>query len=123
MRNHQMPDYWCLSDRSLDELFALFRTQFPCEEFDHDAENVWAWIEGITSDQQLGFNITRRHHMGEPLPVEPVAFRFTTYSANADTKQLGSLLAKSLHTNVYVGEITYVSGDQFSYRQVECFTP
>lgn len=123
MRSHQMPDYWCISDSPLEELFELFRVKFPTDEFVQDAENVWAWVEGKTRDQKIGFNISRKHHMGDPLPVEPVAFRFTIYGNNADLTLIGSLLARALQTTVYLGEIKYLESEEFSCRQADCFSP
>lgn len=66
--------FYCYSDDELVDLFERFRTEFPAteEEYVHDCENVWEWIEGQTSDQLIRFNIHRPHVDLDEFGIETV---------------------------------------------------
>lgn len=121
-------DYWCYTDLSLESLVARFSTGFIICHVETDAENVWCWAEGTTEDGQLSFNISRKHHAGhEPertqLPVEPVSIRFIRHQLNLNESELGQKLANALQLEIFLGNMHYMGGDEFTFLAQTSFQP
>ncbi len=121
-------DYWCYTDLSLESLVARFSTGFIICHVETDAENVWCWAEGTTEGGQLSFNISRKHHAGhEPertqLPVEPVSIRFIQHQPNLNKSELGQKLANALQLEIFLGNMHYMGGDDFTFLAQTSFQP
>ncbi len=117
-----MPNYWCYTKDNLSEAFNKFCSRWPSNEFIHDAENEWEWIEGKSNDGVMGFNFSRLHDMGESLPDKPLILLFTIYVSGMDTRELGQMLSNLLSTDIHMGDIKYIDDEKFECNEIEKFT-
>lgn len=86
----------CYVDAPLADVFERFRSDVPVDDFIHDAENVWEWIDGRTRDGMLGFNISRQHGCQDSNPNDPVRLSLAVRSPDLEPEtvigQLSALL-------------------------------
>jgi len=117
-----MPDYWCYTKLDLRAVFSKFCSVWPSTDFIDDAENEWEWIEGKTNDGSFGFNISRRHDLGEPMLSEPLILKISIYNLNIHAEEIGASLLHLLSVDMYMGEIKYIDGNEYLYNEISKFT-
>lgn len=101
---YRVAEVWCWLPVELDEVFDRFRSEFPVDDFIHDAENVWEWFDGRTTDDALGFNITRQWEM-DSIPDVPVRISLAVFDSALSTNDIGRRLAIVMRTAVFSGEV------------------
>ena len=86
----------------------------------YDCENVYVWFE-VTVPDGLRLNVSRKQPVDEDSEAdEPFRIRASGYRK---VDELGNRLAACLRTTIYYGEVTYLGGDDFRYKEATRFEP
>ena len=90
------------SPLELTTVFETFREWFPVSErdFTHDAENVWEWFDGRSSDGRVGFNISRKHNSRYLAKSNPVIMSILLHDVRLTPELMGQRMAASFATRV-----------------------
>jgi len=115
---------WFSSRLELPEIGEKFISVGVITEFDFDCENVYEWFVGCCQNTQFELNVSRKHCDGEGFELEPIHV-MVMFSGDeppdAFVDEIASSICDAFKTKVYVGQIDYLDGDEFKYRESSVF--
>jgi len=115
-----MQEFWFLSLLTLKEVGERLGEEFQFSDAKYDCENVYVWFE-VTVPDGLRLNVSRKQPVDEDSEAdEPFRIRASGYRK---VDELGNRLAACLRTTIYYGEVTYLGGDDFRYKEATRFEP
>lgn len=111
-------NYWCVVSVDLHEIARLLTPVFNFNLCEFDAEDLYEWFE--TADS-LGraWNVSRKHRGGESAFDDRL--RIVISPVPEDEDKVGRVLAETLKSPVIFGEVTYIKGDDYAYREQKRF--
>ena len=108
--------YWFTSNKSLEEIGQTLEKAGLIHDHTVEGENVWEWIETGSPSGKYGVNISRRHR-DHTYPVHFKVFHHDKKSSFDLREELGTRLANALHTEIRVGTVRYISGNDFEFTE------
>lgn len=112
--------FWFTSGRSLIEIGNTLLVHGIICDVAYDHENVYEWIEAQTNNVALDLNIARKHKEGTGIAHEPITVRLMyAHNEPSDTlvEKIAMSFAKRLNTEVSLGTVDYVGGDDYRYNE------
>lgn len=112
---------WFSSGLELDEVGEIFIKCGLVSDFSSDYENVYEWFVGITDNPGVVLNISRKHCDGvgfENEPIHVMIMYAESEPSNAKIEAIAESINKALSTEVHIGFIDYISGDNYEYRSM-----
>ena len=117
---HDKKSFWFHSEKSLRDLGNVIEAGLNTDPFEHDAENVWEWIEAKSKDGRYRYNVTRRHK-DFSYPVRITTYSRSGYLDTEELNQLGLRLAEALKTDVMLGLVEYIDGNEYKFTEEKAF--
>lgn len=114
--------FWLCADAALNEIAERLVAAGIIANYQLDSENVYAWFTARLPGASWELNVSHKHHEDELTPDEPVCFLLMYHDAepaDAVVKDLARNVAHGLKTDVLIGTIQYLGGDDFSYHPQE----
>jgi len=115
---HESEDtsFWLVSDKKLGEIGQILEAAGIIKPYDVDGENVWEWIETGSPAGDFQFNISRKHK-DYNYPVRIKVNNLGNQSHLEMREQLGTQLARTLKSDIKVGSVKYLSGNDFEFNE------
>ncbi len=114
-----MEAFWCFLPLTIKEVGERLGGAFQFFDVECDYENVYEWFVAKTPEG-LRLNVSRKHLDGEPDFADPLRIIASGYRS---IDELGHRLAVCVLTTVYYGEVEYLDGDNFRYKETTRFEP
>lgn len=110
---------WFSSGLSLEDIGNQLIVAGLVVEFYYDAENVYEWIIAKTLDNKIDLNISRKHNDGSNVSNEPITIIVEyaeTEPSDSYVERIAGIVARALQTEVSLGTVEYLGGDNFRYN-------
>jgi hypothetical protein len=120
-RGPESTHFWFHSDQDLHTLWELL---VGTERYSDDAENVWEWIgaQARVGEHQYHISISRKHNDSTYLIHITVTYQKKQLSPEM-REDLGRRFATALEMDVKTGDIEYLDGNRFEFKEEKTFTP
>lgn len=108
-------EYWS----SMAEIGEFLVAAGVMRNFEHDYEDTYEWIEGDAVEDQLHFNIWRKHRDGVAIEDEPVnVYLMFEEDEPADdyVASIARIIAKGLECSVSLGTIENYAAEEYDYK-------
>lgn len=110
---------WFKSPLSLEEIGSRLVKIGVIRNYSYDYENVYEWFVAETENEDLDFNVSRKHREGEGFEEEPIGI-LAIYSKqkpeNIVVEKFAKSIAREFNCKVLLGFIEYLGGDDYEYR-------
>lgn len=117
---------WFWSARPLLEIADALKRPLGLGAIDHDAENVYEWIEAPLPEMGTTLNLSRQHDADDPAERDRVTVILRLDQAGPSTEELEPLcqrMADTLDLDVWMGTVAYLGGEQYDYRPRQRLRP
>ncbi len=130
---------WFYSTQSLIEIGEKFLDEKIITDCNYDYENVFEWFTAKSDDSEINYNVSRKHafwdeyeeeELGEEHSEkdntkvqalnskEPITFMVEykkSEPSDEAVEQLATMIHKTLNVPVFIGEVNYISNNDFEY--------
>lgn len=124
---------WFYSEKTLEDIADILLSKGIISSYEYDYENVYEWIEAQHTDNSFNINISRKHSYNELYEeenqnqhnsniTEPVTLMLmyeNTKPSDSKIEYIASKINTILNTQVYLGNINYMGGDNYEYVETK----